>query len=788
MASDISRSTYKQEKHYDRVRLQQGRVQLDSDWNEQLDINAHRIETEAADVIGTCGAPRDRAGFAVQVVGDKVKSLLAISPGRLYVDGILCENEKTTFLDEQSDLPGVDLRGPEKGRYLVYLDVWRREITSLEDPEIREVALGGPDTSTRTKIVWQVKLLPVGAPDLKVTCSDALSKLPPASTGLLSAKAEPDVTSNDPCIVPSRAGYRRLENQLYRVEIHDDGAKPTFKWSRDNGSVVTSWLSTNGTALTVSSLGRDRVLGLAPGQWVELTDDTHELENQPGTLVSLIKADGQTVTIDPKKASGSVVKADFPRNPKVRRWDSPGAVPITEEKWQELEGGVQVRFNKGGTYRTGDYWLIPARTATADVEWPRDGQNNPVPQAPRGIRNHYCALAIVKFHGEKWHLVEDCRRLFPPLTEEAIHITDVLTTDARAVLLNDAEVPVNVLAKGITVVCDREVDPSTISRATCFVTLDLPIQPSSSAVTLGGSSPVGFLPVSVAGTIQANGNEIRWTAPASLAGWLTPLITAVEPRILARLTLKGSFIWQVHKSNVFLDGESFGTPEQLPPGTVIDIGTKLRDDLRLPTGDGRRGGTFEMWFWIVASLDVASVSLDPPEAVPVGGASTGTVTLERIAPSGGVTVDLSSSNGKVAQVPATVPINPGRDSNTFDVATSQVGEVTIGASLAAGKGPTAKLRVIGLANLVLNPATVNRSDLSKATVTLTGPAPKGGLEVSISSKNTSLVESEPHSVTVKENSSTADFMVKTKNFGTVDIVVKLGTATLSAPLTIQALG
>ncbi len=62
-------------------------------------------------------------------------------------------------------------------------------------------------------------------------------------------------------MVPANAGYQSLENQLYRVEIHSgadiSGGKVTFKWSRDNGSVVTSWLSQTGNNLAVSSTGRD---------------------------------------------------------------------------------------------------------------------------------------------------------------------------------------------------------------------------------------------------------------------------------------------------------------------------------------------------------------------------------------------------------------------------------------------------------------------------------------------------------------------------------------------------
>ena len=40
----------------------------------------------------------------------------------------------------------------EPGIYLAYLDVWDRHITYLEDPDIQESALGGPDTTTRVQI------------------------------------------------------------------------------------------------------------------------------------------------------------------------------------------------------------------------------------------------------------------------------------------------------------------------------------------------------------------------------------------------------------------------------------------------------------------------------------------------------------------------------------------------------------------------------------------------------------------------------------------------------------
>jgi hypothetical protein len=65
MKGDFSRSTFDPRKHYSGVRMQQGRVQLDADWNENLDILLRRIETETIDVIGECGVPIHNAAPGV---------------------------------------------------------------------------------------------------------------------------------------------------------------------------------------------------------------------------------------------------------------------------------------------------------------------------------------------------------------------------------------------------------------------------------------------------------------------------------------------------------------------------------------------------------------------------------------------------------------------------------------------------------------------------------------------------------------------------------------------------
>jgi hypothetical protein len=487
MKGDFSRKTFVKEKHYSGVFMQQGRVLLDADWNEQVAIQHNRITAETRDLVGPCGAPAENPGFRITV---KEKTLL-IDKGHYYVDGILCENEKPIAFDKQPDLydpPEIfnPLKESSSRLGLVYLDVWHRHITALEDSRIHEKALGDADSATRGKTVWQVKIDPI-----KIEISDPAKlaaliekrneiqqKLPQAksnpaeeshlladlakiaeetnkllkgfscssykwegpvapSTGKLNARSQQASKSQLPCIVPPGAGYRRLENQLYRVEIHEGGAlnvpgipkKPTFIWSRENGSVVTEWSGQSGShneVLEVANTGRDSVLGFSADQWIELTDDKHELDGKPGTLVKISQVKGNELTIDYNNvypSGASYKRSDFSRNPKIRRWDSASGpiqvnIPSANDGFIKLgDDGVEIKFSSG-TYRTGDYWVIPARTNTGDVEWPPNPQPGADPfQLPFGIHHHYCRLAVV-FVDDKDNLLDlmDCRKIFPPLT------------------------------------------------------------------------------------------------------------------------------------------------------------------------------------------------------------------------------------------------------------------------------------------------------------------------------------------------------------------------------------
>ena len=63
------------------------------------------------------------------------------------------------------------------GAGLVYLDVWEREVTAIQDPNLLDVALGGVDTATRRQTVWQVKLLQGAAGQPPPDCTTDLNAL-----------------------------------------------------------------------------------------------------------------------------------------------------------------------------------------------------------------------------------------------------------------------------------------------------------------------------------------------------------------------------------------------------------------------------------------------------------------------------------------------------------------------------------------------------------------------------------------------------------------------------------
>ena len=149
-----------------------------------------------------------------------------------------------------------------------------------------------------------------------------------------------------------------------------------------------------------------------------------------------------------------------------------------------------------------------------------------------------------------------------------------------------------------------------------------------------------------------------------------------------------------------------------------------------------------------------------PAMVVSGGTSTCTVSLSGPAPSGGLTVALSH-NSAALTVPSSVTVAAGSSSAVFNAAAASVTadqSATITASL-NGKSVTSTVNISAplpvLSALQCSPSTIASGDNSQCTVSLSGPAPSGGLTVALSHNSAALTV--PSSVTVAAGSSSAVF-------------------------------
>ncbi len=153
MKADFSRDSYDPLKRYYRVLMQQGRVQMDSDWNEQAAILLHRLECLVTDLVGPGAGPAD--SFEVAASGSSRD--FTVSKGRYYVGGVLIENDADLTFSKQPKVTGDPTELQANQAYLVYLDAWEELVISLQDPAMTDIALGGLDTTARTRIAWRVR-------------------------------------------------------------------------------------------------------------------------------------------------------------------------------------------------------------------------------------------------------------------------------------------------------------------------------------------------------------------------------------------------------------------------------------------------------------------------------------------------------------------------------------------------------------------------------------------------------------------------------------------------------
>jgi Family of unknown function (DUF6519) len=484
---DNSRFTFNPWNDYSGVVMEQGRVQTDSDWNEWLAELSRRTQAQTLDMLGRAVYPATTPyAFQITAASSASGNSIAIGPGRMYVDGLLAENHgllpQAVWDPALAELSGSPQPPPltdsdtidytqqpyypdpdtslltASGPLLAYLDVWTRPVTYLQDPTLVDPAIG-IDTTGRLQTVWQVKLMQVPA-SATWTCATPDSEIPypPESTGLLTTGTVPSPSAG-PCCLSTGTGFTGAENQFYRVEIHDPGigtdspspstftSGATFKWSRENASVQTSVttislgsnsLSQPASVLQVLSLGPDQVLGFLPGNWIEITDESHQLNGVPGELhqIDSVDASNRTITLTTTLSSFSNGTPAADSYTRIVRWDqsgkiyeedmttvwwdlgaagSNGTIPVPlADKTLVLENGITINFtgpassSTGPTFNVGDFWTFAARTA--------DGQVGPLTNAPpRGPHHHYTKLSIVSFSPLS---NPDCRTQWPPASSE----------------------------------------------------------------------------------------------------------------------------------------------------------------------------------------------------------------------------------------------------------------------------------------------------------------------------------------------------------------------------------
>lgn len=474
MHFDISRDSHQPRRGIARLVLQQGRLLLDADFNEQQSLVLSMLQTLARDVIGWHGgsgvAPGDskkppKAGpLTVTRDGDK----LAVSGGGYYVDGLLAYADGGELSAQLSNIPLLP-GSPATGKYLLLAVTYReREIASDGSEFVADPALGELQTAARTKLVVSLAGLRtdddaamIKAAKDRATFLEALALTERHSADTLAAAGPPTFgqltprwstpTGSGHCDPVTARSTEDLENQLYRVEIHaapDGGtafwdatkqpaqAAITCKWSRDNGSVsyVATMRSASPVQVGLQSWWRDERMAIESGDWVELIARDAIM----GMLLKVTSIDQSQSLLTLTAPSLAAEQEQLARwleqqnTIVLRRWDhtppatSPehgGAIPLVADPNNEkqtlpisLEDGLAVQFSlpANASLRPGDYWLIPARRGS-QLLWPREGQGYARVDA-REVETHYAPVALVP--AAPADAIVDLRRAIVPLTEQ----------------------------------------------------------------------------------------------------------------------------------------------------------------------------------------------------------------------------------------------------------------------------------------------------------------------------------------------------------------------------------
>ncbi len=453
--ADISRMAFDPSKHYSSVRMQQGRVVVDDDWNENERIKDEDQRRSRVEIVGANGSPDE--GFRIQdpprIEGGFIN--FDILPGSFYLGGLRLELENKESYRQQEDwlgFPDHNDPAPAAERYdLVYLEAWQQSVSAVEDDELLERALGGPDTSARVRTLRRVRLKTDVQTD---DCEKAWVKLKEEwkRQGLgtideqnllvpnvkLTVSFENNGEPEDLCTPRRQGGYLGAENQAIRVQLID---KDHFAWGFDNASdLYRVRVSADGTGVrkivTLLTAPKDQAHHPVSGEIVEIlpwgsilpngekvadmvghlsrVETSYDLDKKELTLATPIPTN-----LDQKWLAASNDDYFFMRvwNRGADRSSEPGirftnGTPVTLGRT-----GLQVKI-EGPDRIAGDYWIIAARPETPNKVVPWELEKG---VSPHGVRRFYAPLAIIDWKTElrriRGEVVQDCRRTFPHLVD-----------------------------------------------------------------------------------------------------------------------------------------------------------------------------------------------------------------------------------------------------------------------------------------------------------------------------------------------------------------------------------
>jgi len=399
-------------------------------------------------------------------------SLTKQKPGQMYTQGALYEKMYFDTYLNQVDYPNPknflldsnfnkNESSTKKATFLVYADVWQRGITYVEDPNIREIALGGPDTTTRIKTICQTKLLEIpSGNDIGKNIENEENKLKNIAKenlpGLLSTFTSSQNTDID-----------NLNNSLYLIQIHDGGngkdGFTTFKWSSDNAGTFFPLKTIKSFSLSFSTVGRRLDNLFQIGDIIEILDDSIELSDNPrGEIRRIINID-----LDNNVLSWASSDSDDPTNinylhnpvvlphvksfhPKLIKWDGIKKLQINDENSTDIitlisdksqkttlsqsDHGIKIKFHSG-YFQTGDYWNFTVRSANDSVEKLRY-------RPPHGPKHNYVMLALIeKESSSPIVLLDDLRKKTntrignananPPQAESFSNLTSIFRIGAH---------------------------------------------------------------------------------------------------------------------------------------------------------------------------------------------------------------------------------------------------------------------------------------------------------------------------------------------------------------------